>query len=39
MLQRIILDVFFRWDPRSSSSRKGLASPEASSENKDKAVN
>lgn len=35
----IILDVFFRWDPRSSSFRKGLASPEASSENKGEAVN
>lgn len=40
VLQRmIILDVFFHWDPRSLSSRKGLASPEASSENKGEAVN
>lgn len=32
----ITLDVAFRWDPRSSSSRKALALPEASSENKGK---
>ena len=35
----ITLDVSFHRDPRSSTSRKGLASPEASSENKGKAVN
>lgn len=40
VLQYVItLDVFFHWDPRSSPSRKGLALPEASSENKGKAVN
>lgn len=35
----ISLDASFHWDPRSSSSTKALASPEAASENKGKAVN
>lgn len=35
----ITLDVSFHWGPRSSSFRKGLALPEASSENKGEAVN
>lgn len=33
------LDASFHWDPRSSSSTKTLAYPEAASENKGKAVN
>lgn len=35
----ITLDASFHWDPRSSSSIKALALPEAASDNKGKAVN